>query len=237
MLSSRKNSVAGHSCATDRSPGPCGVDVRAWSLSPWLRVFLCLPLLPLLWCWAAAPAPPSPAWSIRRPGQHASCGLFSCCYRVCEHHGWRGQVSWGGVLREPHSRSHRRGTARAWQVGSLLGGDDAARIVGSHGSCIAENELVSRIETLCRAASSKLLGVRQQARGLPEQVGAVRWGGRSKQGHAGQSVGSFLLHACHRPRSPLGTDPKEILLFISYRKAYTEIKYMQEKPRCRATCA
>ena len=175
MLSSRKNSVAGHSCATDRSPGPCGVDVRAWSLSPWLRVFLCLPLLPLLWCWAAAPAPPSPAWSIRRPGQHASC--------------------------------------------------------------IAENELVSRIETLCRAASSKLLGVRQQAQGLPEQVGAVRWGGRSKQGHAGQSVGSFLLHACHRPRSPLGTDPKEILLFISYRKAYTEIKYMQEKPRCRATCA
>ena len=87
VLSSRKSSVAGRSCVTDQSPGPCGVEVRAWRLCPWLHLFLSLPPFPLLWRWAAAPVPPSPAWSIKWPGQCVSCGLFSCCCRVCGHHG------------------------------------------------------------------------------------------------------------------------------------------------------
>lgn len=64
---------------------------------------------------------------------------------------------------------------RAWQVGSLLGGM-TARIVGSHGGCTAESELVSRIETLCRAASSKLLDVRQARKGSQSRLGqSVGW--------------------------------------------------------------
>ena len=134
----------------------------------------------------------------------------------------------GGCLRNGSSVSHTpeatgEGLPEHGKEEAFSSGDDATRIVGCHGSCTAESELVSRIETFCQAVSSKLLDVRQQPRGLPEQVGAVRWGGRGKQGHAGQSAGSFLLHACHPPHSPLGTDPKEILLFISYRKAYMEI--------------
>lgn len=64
MLSSRKSSVAGRSCATDWNPGPCRVDVRAWSLSPWLRRLPLSASAPIVMSAGLQPPLPSLAWSV-----------------------------------------------------------------------------------------------------------------------------------------------------------------------------
>lgn len=72
------------------------------------------------------------------------------------------------------------------------------------------------------------------------QAQAPGWvGGRSPVGWAEQARSCWpegrQLPIARLPSAPVrGNRPKEILLFISYREACMEIKYVQEKPRCRA---